>query len=294
MNMYGFDGWLFKAVKTGNLANVKRIMETGKKCLYDYTMQVSWSEDTRKKTRQYGNAIYSMCDVNGCVDDCYAVEIAAESTAPDAFAILRYLVENGADVNIHRGVALANAAKNTGRDAFSMVKYLLKHGAKVNAYDKSENHALKNAARNPNPDAFAMVKHLVEHGADIHSWDLDWGTALTASLCGGNIAIADYLFSREDFLPRDLIPRPRNLPADIYGDYRERALSRTVEICATRGIEYARTISQNIDDIIHYTPEPTKEDVEMLKKLTGKIASIDWMGDAQVSSYEFLDCYMER
>ena len=37
-----------------------------------------------------------------------------------------------------------------------------------------------------------------------------------------------------------------------------------------------------------------KAAVEMLKKLTGKIASIDWMGDARVSSYEVLDCYIER
>lgn len=75
--------------------------------------------------------------------------------------VVKYLVEQGANIHALDDDALCYASKN---GHFDIVKYLVEHGANIHAGDDG---ALRWASRN---GYFDIVKYLVEHGADIHAW----------------------------------------------------------------------------------------------------------------------------
>jgi hypothetical protein len=72
----------------------------------------------------------------------------------DSLEIVKYLVENGADINYNDRESLRSAIYN---DNFEIVKFLVEKGADVNA-----NRVLELAAENGN---YEIVKFLVENGA---------------------------------------------------------------------------------------------------------------------------------
>jgi len=72
--------------------------------------------------------------------------------------MVRYLLENGADINASNGCPLHFAVYNDKRD---MVLFLLENGADIHSGHEA---ALTGSAGNGN---LAMVKLLVEHGADV-------------------------------------------------------------------------------------------------------------------------------
>jgi ankyrin repeat protein len=88
-------------------------------------------------------------DVNG------GIESASKN---GQFEILKYLVENGADVNHDGGWIIVEASMN---GHLEVVKYLVENGADVTLND---NRAIKNASE---LGKMEVVKYLAEHGADI-------------------------------------------------------------------------------------------------------------------------------
>ena len=190
----------------------------------------------------------------------------------------------------YRYKALRLAAQNTGPHALDMVKLLMdEHEIKPDC------RTLRSAAGNKGSHAFEIAKFLIERGVDPHEKDVNGYTAFIQALCYGNNAIADYLFSCDDFLLSDLMPRQRDLQADIYKEHRAKAIARVSELVDAKGISFAKMVAADIEKILKSeNPKPTMEDTKALGIIAKKIATKDWVADAQVSSDDFLDCRMER
>lgn len=133
------------------------------------------------------------------------------------------------------------------------------------------------------------MEFLIERGADPHEKNSDGNTAFTTSLRRGNFVVTDYLFSRDYFCLSDFMPCPEDVSPDIYKAYREKAISRANELIDAKGIVYAKTIAADIEKILKAKePEPTQEEIDALQPLVKKLTPMDWVGDAQVSSDDFL------
>ena len=208
----------------------------------------------------------------------------AGSTNPDTFAIVRCLVEHGANIDAEGGIALKKTVRSDNPDALAMTKYLVEHSG-VNPYDE---WVLKNATWSNNPDACAIIEYLIEKGMNIHLRSSEWGTALTTALIHRSDKTADYLLSRDDFALSDLIPRPRDLQAKIYKEYRKKAIAHVANSIELRGIAYAGTIAADVGKMLKNTNfKVTKEDIKALEPLAKKIASMDRVADARVTSDDF-------
>jgi len=83
----------------------------------------------------------------------YSLRLAYES---GHLSIVKYLVENGANIHIYRGLALRLSSKN---GHLPVVKYLVEKGADIHA---NEDESLRSASKNGHLSA---VKYLLEKGA---------------------------------------------------------------------------------------------------------------------------------
>lgn len=96
------------------------------------------------------------------------------------------------------------------------------------------------------------------------------------SLEYGNENVADYLLSRDDFLPSDFIPRTGEYKMSRYKDYRKKAVSHVSQLIDSKGLAYAKTIAADIERILKSTDiKPTKKDIEALGIITQKIMEMD-------------------
>ena len=97
--------------------------------------------------------------------------------------IVKYLVENGADIHAEKDVALRSASFKGHLD---IVKFLVENGADIHArnYD-----ALRKASQLGHLD---IVKYLVENGADIHARN---DLALKTASQRGHLEVVNYLES---------------------------------------------------------------------------------------------------
>ncbi|BCS82549.1 putative ankyrin repeat protein [Cotonvirus japonicus] len=94
---------------------------------------------------------------------------------------VKYLVENGADINFDRGLAIKNASSN---GFLSIVQYLVKNGANIHAdNDCAVRHALTN-------EHLDLAKYLVSVGANIHAVD---NYALRWASRRGHFKIVQYI-----------------------------------------------------------------------------------------------------
>ena len=261
--------------------------------------------------------------------DSYTLCCAAGNAGPDAFHIAEYLIEIGVKPDSETlGLAVQNmgdscaldivellieegvepngetlwlALENVGPHTYSIVKLLMKQGTGI------EDGMFYFAAGNTGPCALDIVKLLVERGLDIH-WknDEEGSTAFTQAIDSKNFAVVDYLFSRDDFRLSDLMPcpvypsgntckTPAYLSDAVYKEYRDKAISRAIELVDEKGLPYARTIAADIEKILKTEePEPTQGDIKVLQLLVNKIVSKDWVADTQVSSDDFLGYDVER
>ena len=239
-------------------------------------------------------AIDAGADVNAFVNGFLPLAVAAGNNSRNALTIVKHLVERGANVNSDgRARALTPAVANTNPDAFAIVRYLVKKGADVN--ENKEGWVLRYAAGSKNPKALSIVKYLVECGANIHARGSLHRTAVKAALISGNNDIADYLLSNDNFLPSDFIPGSQMMPLDTYRAFREKAMARICKLVDAKGLEYAREVAADIEAILkNDDPEATQGDIEAFAPVVSKIASLDWMNDAQVTSDEFLSFETSR
>ena len=97
--------------------------------------------------------------------------------------IVKYLVENGADIHARNDWALIMASENGHLD---IVKYLVNEGADIHV---RKDWALRIASEKGHLD---IVKYLVNEGADIHARD-DW--ALRVASRKGHVEVVKFLKS---------------------------------------------------------------------------------------------------
>jgi len=112
-------------------------------------------------------------------------------------ALVKLLVEHGADVNIENGkdkTPLCDAC-SSGNEAIA--KYLVEHGAYVNEVDDIYETPLFKACSSGNED---LVKYLVEIGANINHLNSHHETPLFRACESGNKAIVKYLIEQGTYV----------------------------------------------------------------------------------------------
>lgn len=97
--------------------------------------------------------------------------------------LVKYLVENNADIHAYEDLAVRWAA---GNGHLEIVKYLLEIGADIHVYDDL---AVRWAAENGHLE---VVKYLVKNGADIHARD---DLAFQWAAERGHLEVVNYLKS---------------------------------------------------------------------------------------------------
>ena len=100
--------------------------------------------------------------------------------------IIKYLVENGANIHTEKNYLLKAAAEN---GYLEIVKFLVEKGANIHAGD---DYVLKSAAYNGHLE---MVKYFVEKGANIHAHNDE---ALKWAAEKGHLEVVKYLNSKID------------------------------------------------------------------------------------------------
>ena len=152
-----------------------------------------------------------------------------------------------------------------------------------------DSNTLSFAAQNPGPCAIEIMKLLMEQGVEP---EINVFCKVAENNGSQELEILKLLIERNNFQLSDLMPRAYELSADKYKTYREKAILRVSELVDEKGFEYARAVAADIAEILE-KKQPTKEDIKVLQPLVKKIASRDWVSDAQVSSDDFLGCNME-
>ena len=323
---------LYAAARFGTLEDVKAALETcsdDERKAYGYGTLRYAAQNIGPYALEIVEFLMEQHDRSGCpIDiDSDTLRDAAENRGPCALKIVEFLMGRGLNPDSdtlcwaaynHGQYALFCAVSNTGPCALEIVKYLIERGI------APKSDTLSHAAGNSGPFALDIVKLLIERGVDRHERDYYESTAFLEALDYGNTDICDYLLSRDDFYLSDLMPRQQILfmsdddpytdgiyikpnidetyikykgESKTYKTYREKAISRVSELIDEKGPSYARTVAADIKKILEENEElepPEEEDIEALQPLIKKIASIDWVGDAQVSCDDFLGCDVER
>ena len=123
------------------------------------------------------------------------------ATSEGHLAIVRLLVEKGADINAGEGdeSTVLQCAADSGHKG--IVRLLLEKGADIDAKDRLGETALHRAAKFGHEE---IIHLLLEMGADIHAKDQDGITALHSAADFGNLVYAQSLFAaRGDITAKD-------------------------------------------------------------------------------------------
>ena len=259
---------LLKAVKSCNLADVKKAVESG--------ADVNATGDVQ----------------NQCF---YVLNLLAGNPYSYAWPIIEYLVEQGADVNIQSPYGyfpLMLAAGAQSPRVLEIMECFFSHGANVNAQglngqnEMIGNTALMQALKYKGTRTLDVVESLVKHGADIHVKTRLGETALTIALRKYSIFAPqkrtpiDILL--EDVLPKDFMPRPKYFM--LSEKVRGNLVARIVDLLDTKGISYAKRVA---DDMKENSENLTGTDIEALEPVVRKLSLMDWVNDAQVTSEDF-------
>lgn len=109
-------------------------------------------------------AVKAGADVNAYIYNDCVLGKASKNIHKDTFAIIRHLVEKGANINADWWI-LGGVVENGNPDALEIIRYFVEQGANI----KTEWRILANVAGSKNPNALAIVKYLVEEGADVNA-----------------------------------------------------------------------------------------------------------------------------
>ena len=121
---------------------------------------------------------------------------------------VRFLVEQGADVNVKGSQGGTPLMAEVDIGSLDMLQYLLAHGADVNAKDNDGNTAFRAVARylapGPNPynaheqELGLVAEFLLTHGADINSQDKNGKTLVADAATEGNLPLLRFLLARKE------------------------------------------------------------------------------------------------
>ena len=169
--------------------------------------------DLHVATTRRGPTIYAACrtanqetvellmskgaDLYGQVDLIYKTTLQAACTGGSSAALVRYLIENGVDVNAPSGLertALQATCKHSYRDtnAQGTIKLLIEKKAQANVSDSRNGTPLQLACNNYSL-SIEIVKILIEHGADVNARGGSEGSPLSCSLRNHHQDIAELL-----------------------------------------------------------------------------------------------------
>jgi endonuclease/exonuclease/phosphatase family metal-dependent hydrolase/ankyrin repeat protein len=187
---------LLSAAEKGDFLSVQNALQKG--------VDIRDKTDALKKASFYGHyAIVKYLVEAGAnihVDDEVPL---AMSSSKGYFDIVKYLIKQGAKVNPPKHVLGAlNWASKDGQ--LDIVKYLIKRGADIHAHNDI---AIKSAVENGHLD---IVKYLVEHGADIHAYNDE---PIKSAEKNGHTEVVEYLESlntSEDLDESNIIDKIKN------------------------------------------------------------------------------------
>ena len=114
-------------------------------------------------------------------------------------ALVRFLVEDGADVRIRDADGWTALMKAANGGHLEVVKFLVARRAEVNAQNNADWTALMKAAMEGH---LALVHFLVEHDADIHIENKEGDTALMRAAWGGHLEIVKFFGFQGGRYPR--------------------------------------------------------------------------------------------
>lgn len=119
--------------------------------------------ETTKLLFQYGADINFTTQANQSNEEPIMVSILMEATESGNAEIVRFLIENGADV-VNDAEVLPHAIQRN--ISFDIVKLLIDNGANVNYADKYENSAISDALFFYKSETVSLIKKLLEAGAN--------------------------------------------------------------------------------------------------------------------------------
>jgi hypothetical protein len=160
------DQRLVKAAHDGNLADVKKALDKSANI----------------------NALSSLYDYSS-----YYYSALGSAAGRGHFSIVRYLIEQGANINIRDSDGFTPLIKAMIGRHFEIVRYLVERGADVNFGDKDGRTPLIYASSNGNLD---MVKYFVENRANLNARDVYGRSALNHAYDKGNIEIYNFLLAQ--------------------------------------------------------------------------------------------------
>jgi ankyrin repeat protein len=124
-------------------------------------------------------------------DSLYTRTVLTKAAADGRLDMMRWALENGADINAEKGWPALHMAAVKGQ--LEAVKLLLAKGADVNLQDEHGRTALMSAAIAGHTE---IVEALLDVGADVHVSDKDGWTALMDAAWGGRPEIVKLLFQK--------------------------------------------------------------------------------------------------
>ncbi|KAJ6035948.1 hypothetical protein N7540_000227 [Penicillium herquei] len=134
------------------------------------------------------------------MDPSHFIRVAAEGSTGAVqllldHAIVKLLLEHGADVNAQGGWYGTPLQAAAFGGYLEIVKLLLEHGAEVNAQVGQYGTALQAATSGGYPE---VVKLLLEHGADVNIKGGQYGSALLAAVSRGRMGIVQVLLEKQE------------------------------------------------------------------------------------------------
>jgi len=123
-------------------------------------------------------------------DGATALHVSASRSPYNDMKRMRWLIAQGADVNIRKNDGLTPLGVAIKRDRLDALKYLVEHGADINCRDEDGRTPLHYAAIMGRKE---IAEILINKGADINSLDNDDGTPLHYAACVGRKEIAELL-----------------------------------------------------------------------------------------------------
>lgn len=149
--------------------------------------------DFRSAAHRGSQAIVKLLLENGADPNSHRDGRTLLYMAADDEAIAKLLLENGADPNFHHADRKTILCKAVGKGNEAVVKLLLENGADVNVHSPhglNGDTALSKAVRE---DEEAIVKLLLENGAGANTQDANGDTVLYVAMDNGNEAIVKLL-----------------------------------------------------------------------------------------------------
>jgi len=188
---------IFDYLYKGDLAGVKKYIENGTDVnfRYDYNITILMAASNAGKIEIVKYLVKNGADINLNDESEYGGSALFNASAEGHLEIVKYLVDNGADINLQ--VTTGSTALMMASDDIEIVKYLIENGADVNIQNYEGTTALvwASSIKRNELKSLELIKYLIENGADVNLHD-GGNTALYWASTFGYKEIVKYLKSK--------------------------------------------------------------------------------------------------